>query len=177
LKIFVTGATGFIGEALIRKLIAQGNEVRLLIRNRDNTIEKDFPESHAVIGDVSDVEKLRKGMKGCHQVYHLAALAKHWAKNPEDFYQANTLGTQNLFEAALLANVERVVYTSTVMVIGPTDKNVGTESAPYPSQYHSHYQRIKADAEKKVKTFLGKGFEGHHRLPKPCLRSWKGGTT
>jgi len=159
LKIFVTGSTGFIGEALTRKLIAQGNEVRLLIRNRDNTIEKDFPESHAVMGDLSDVEKLRKGMKGCHQVYHLAALAKHWAKNPEDFYQSNTLGTQNLLEAALLANIERVVHTSTVMVIGPMDENIGTESTPYPSQYHSHYQRTKADAEKKVKIFLEKGLK------------------
>ena len=159
MKIFVTGGTGFIGEALTRKLIAQGNEVRLLIRNRDSTIEKDFPEIQVITGNLSDVEKLRQGMKGCHQVYHLAALAKHWARNPQDFYQTNTLGTQNLLEAALLANVERVVYTSTVMVIGPTDENIGTESTPYPSQYHSHYQRTKADAEKKVETILGKGLK------------------
>ena len=87
MKIFVTGGTGFIGQALTRKLISQGNEVRLLIRNRGSAIEKDFPEIQPVMGDLSDVEKLSKGMKGCLEVYHLAALAKHWARHPQDFDQ------------------------------------------------------------------------------------------
>ena len=157
MKLFVTGGTGFIGRALIRRLANQGHEVQVLTRRPEKLTVAIPPGIFPVEGDLSNVTALRKAMEGCHRVYHLAALAQAWAQRAQEFDRSNTEGTRNLLEAARQAGVERVVHTSTVMVIGPTDGFVGNESTPLPTHYLSHYQRTKAAAEMEVAESVQRG--------------------
>jgi nucleoside-diphosphate-sugar epimerase len=157
MKLFVTGGTGFIGHALIQRLAEQGHEIRVLTRRPEKLSAGDLPGILPVVGDLSNLTVLRKAMEGCYQVYHLAALAQAWAPRAQEFDRSNIEGTRNLLEAARHAGAARVVHTSTVMVIGPTDGFVANESRPIPTHHLSHYQRTKAAAEREVAESVQRG--------------------
>src|ERR1041384_1581967 len=130
-KVFVAGATGFIGTKLVAELARRGNHVRALTRKTSNT-EGLAQENVALVeGDILDVESLQKGMEGCQQVYHLAAYARNWARDPKTFFQLNVEGFRNVCAAAREAKIERMVYTSTIVTFGPTPPGViGDENFP-----------------------------------------------
>jgi len=155
--IFITGASGFIGQALTQKLIREGQTVRILLRDPRKTLPPEFQKAEIVIGDLSNAETLADAMKGCTQVYHLAALARAWAPKPQDFDRANIKGTENILKSAQKAEVKRLVYTSTVMTLGPTDDFIADESSHFSNRVISHYQRTKIEAEKRITHFLDKG--------------------
>ena len=157
MRIFVTGGTGFIGSALIKKLLQLGHEVVALIRKPKDLGASSLKEVIPVEGDLSDSSLLYRAMKGCQQVYHLAALARSWAPLSDHFDFTNIEGTRNILEACKQARIERVVYTSTVMAIGPTDGFVGDESLSNSLNVLSYYQRSKAGAEKVVSTYTSEG--------------------
>ncbi len=127
----VTGATGFIGGAVARELIQRGLEVRLLVRPSANrSLMRDL-EAEVVLGDVRDLQSLRKAMAGCAQVYHAAALYKLWVRNRREIYETNVTGTENVLKVAREAGVERVVYTSSVATLGlPAGGGCGNEETP-----------------------------------------------
>ena len=157
MRVFVTGGTGFIGNPLIKKLLQIGHEVVALTRKTKDLTASSLKEVIPVEGDLSDSSLLYRAMKGCQQVYHLAALARSWAPRSHHFDRTNIDGTRNLLDACKQARIERVVYTSTAMAIGPTDGFVADESrsnAPHPV---SHYQRSKAAAERVVSTYVKGG--------------------
>jgi nucleoside-diphosphate-sugar epimerase len=157
MKIFVTGGTGFIGRALIKTLLEQGHQVRVLARRPQNLNNIRHPAFIPIQGDLSDVSLLRRTMDGCQQVYHLAALARAWSRHADEYDRSNIEGTRNILEASLQARVDRVVHTSTVMAIGPTDGFIADESTPIPILHLSHYQRTKAIAEQQVEKYVQKG--------------------
>ena len=126
-KIFVTGATGFIGERLVQKLAERQCRVRALTR-------RDLPPSppgfdakrggpwhrngvELVRGDITDLDSLRRGMEGCDRVFHLAAYAKNWARDRRTFYRMNVEGMRNVFRVARELGVARVVLTSTCVTL------------------------------------------------------------
>ena len=76
------------------------------------------------IGDILDRDSLRRGLAGCTEVFHLAAYARNWAKDPSTFFRLNVEGARNVFKAATEAGIRRIVYTSTVVVFGPTPPGV-----------------------------------------------------
>ena len=131
MRAFVTGGTGFIGGAVARRLLEAGHEVRALVRPSADTRQLDGLPTERVEGDLRDATSLRRGVAGCDSVFHVAALYSYWGHPWEDFYQVNVEGTRRLLEAAREASVSRIVYTSSIAVLGiPEDGSPGTEDTP-----------------------------------------------
>lgn len=114
----VTGATGFVGCHVVRKLLARRERVRVLIRPRSPLQVLQGLDVERVTGDLTDRESVRRAIEGCRRVYHVAADYRLWAPDPAVLYQANVGGTRNVLEVARAAGVERIVYTSTVGAVG-----------------------------------------------------------
>ena len=149
--VFVTGGTGFVGGRLVAALLERGRQVRALARSTSQR-----PAGGAGLewaeGDVLDRDSLRRGMEGCAEAFHLAAYAKNWAKDPSTFFRVNVDGARNVFEAAAEAGIRRLVYTSTVVVFGPTPSGVvGDEAMPRATpRFFTEYEESKAVAEKEA---------------------------
>jgi dihydroflavonol-4-reductase len=152
MKALVTGATGFVGAAVVRALIKAGVEVRVLARRDSDFSNLQQFKIDGVYGDLRDRESLRKALAGCRQLYHVAAHYALWARNPAIFYDVNVTGTKNLLEAARDVGTERIVYCSTIGAIGlPPDGGLGTEETPVSlEQMAGHYKRSKYLAEQEV---------------------------
>ena len=118
MKCFVTGATGFLGSHVARQLLSNGADLRLLVRasSRIDNIA-DLPADR-VVGDLRDVQSLRRGMAGCEVVLHVAADYRLWSRHGHELYQSNVEGTRNILQAARDSGVRRVVYTSSVATMG-----------------------------------------------------------
>ena len=154
--ILVTGATGFVGWHVARKLIEQGVRVRALAR--DPSRLRELPEAEAVLGDLRDRASLDRAVEGCGVVYHVAADYRLWARDPEEMYRSNVEGTRSLLEAAQKAGVERVVYTSTVGCIGLPQGSLGCEDTPVSlDEMTGPYKRSKFLAEQVALDFAAKG--------------------
>jgi farnesol dehydrogenase len=157
---FVTGATGFIGTKLVAELVQHGHRVHALTRSTSNTDGLTHEAVTLVQGDILDRASLEKGMQGCDQVYHLAAYAKNWARDPKVFFDQNVAGMRNVLAAAKAAGVERVVFTSTIVVLGPTAPGVvGDETMPRMTQrYFTEYEESKTVAEQEALKLAADGF-------------------
>ncbi len=157
MKIFVTGATGFIGNELVTELLNDGHFVVAMFRDPDKIRIPEQDRLTWVSGDLSDTDRLIRLMKGCESVFHLAAHAKVWSKNPDTYMNVNVDGTRNVLEAALRAGVSRVIATSTAGVIGPSDGPPAHEESKRTTGFFSEYERTKYEAEKVMQNYIGKG--------------------
>ena len=157
--IFVTGATGFIGTKLVNALLAKGYSVHALSRAASNREGLMHERVRLVQGDLLDRDSLRKGMEGCSQVFHLAAYAKNWSRDPSVFFRQNVDGMTNVLDAARDAGIKRVVFTSTIVVFWPKPAGViGDESMPrITPKYFTEYEESKAVAERKALEYVKKG--------------------
>lgn len=158
-KVFVTGATGFIGASLARALLEQGCEVKVLVRpgsDRRNLTGLDI-EFHE--GDLRDRNSLFNGLSGCDTLFHAAADYRLWTRDPESMYTVNVEGTRSILEAALMNDVSRVVYTSSVGTLGnPGNGTPGTEETPVSlSDMVGHYKKSKFLAEREAESFISRG--------------------
>ena len=118
MKCFVTGATGFLGSHVARQLAASGADLRLLVRASSRTDNISDLQAERVMGDLRDIESLRRGMANCDTVFHVAADYRLWALNGRELYQSNVEGTRNILQAARDSGIRRVVYTSSVATMG-----------------------------------------------------------
>ena len=152
MRCFVTGATGFLGSHVARQLLKHGAELRLLVRSTSRTDNIDDLAAERVIGDLRDVESLKRGMEGCEYVFHVAADYRLWAVNGQELYDSNVNGTRNILQAARGSRVRRVVYTSSVATMGFRNNGRMTdESAPVTqANMIGDYKRSKFMAEQKV---------------------------
>lgn len=155
--ILVTGATGYIGSKLAVRLAEGSDEVRLLCRRDPDIDAFRRPNIHIVRGDINDPESLANAMRGVQQVYHLAAYARIWAKDPSVFEKINVEGTRNVLQAARQAGVERIVYTSTAGVIGPSGDHPMREEDKRITGYFNPYEETKARAEALALDFARQG--------------------
>ncbi len=157
-KIFVTGATGFIGTRLVEALTERGHPVRALSRRFNpeappGSNAKGGPLEHELVelvrGDLSDRDSLARGMEGCRYVFHLAAYAKNWAPDRQTFFDINVGGMQNVFDAARQQGIERVVWTSTHLTLGPTlPGQISDEDTPRTTErFFTAYEESKIAAE------------------------------
>jgi len=148
-KTLVTGGAGFVGGALVRRLLERGEEVRALVRKSSDLRNLEGLSVEVINGDLRDRDSLRQAMKGCRRLYHVAACYKFWLPDPKEIYEVNVEGTKNLLEAAKRESVEQIVYTSTVGVLGtPGDGGLGSEETPVTLQEMvGHYKRSKYLAE------------------------------
>ena len=152
MKVLVTGATGFIGGNLARRLVAQGHQVKALVRPGSNTLTigsiGDSTGVETVPGDILDADSVDRGLHGCQWLFHCAASYTFWSKNPGDIYRTNVEGTAIVLDAAARAGVERVVYTSTVGTIGLSAAGLGNECTELPAaQLVGNYKKSKYQAE------------------------------
>jgi dihydroflavonol-4-reductase len=155
----VTGATGFVGGAVVRALVASGIDVRVLVRpGADLRNVAGLHVEHA-FGDLQEPDSLRRALKGCRHLYHVAAHYALWAKDPSVFYQVNVTGTRTLLQLAGELGTERIVYTSTIGAIGiPSGGGLGTEETPVGlEQMAGDYKRSKYLAEQEVMDLARKG--------------------
>ena len=159
MRTFVTGATGFIGGAVVRRLVEAGHEVRALVRPEADTRQLSGLPVERVEGDLLDRASLRRGMAGCGWVFHVAALYSYWGHPWEHFSQANVEGTRQVLEVARQEGIERIVYTSSVAALGiHRDGSPATEDTPSTlADRIGPYQRSKFLAEEVARNFARQG--------------------
>lgn len=148
----VTGASGFVGSAVVRALLQAGHEVRALLRpHSDRRNIEGLPVS-VVIGDLVDQASLKRAIDGCDALFHVAADYRIWVPRPDDIYRVNVTGTRELMLAAAAAGVKRVVYTSSVATLGSNgDRVPSDENTPVTlAEMIGHYKRSKFLAEQEV---------------------------
>ncbi len=158
MKYFVTGATGYIGEHLVSSLISDGHEVIALCRSKKK-VDMLPPETRIFYGDMMDKSALEQGMRGCDFVFHLAAYAKVWARNPGLFYDLNVRGTNLVLSAARNIGVKRVVVVSTGGVYGPSFDDIVDETYVRKIDFNNEYEGSKALSESWIKDFVVEGMD------------------
>jgi dihydroflavonol-4-reductase len=152
MKCFVTGATGFLGSHVARQLLAKGADLRLLVRSTSRVDNiADIP-AERVVGDLRDLDSLKKGIAGCEFVFHVAADYRLWSHNGQELYDSNVAGTQNILQAARDSGVRRVIYTSSVGTMGfGNNGRLTDEKSPVTlSNMIGDYKRSKFLAEQLV---------------------------
>ena len=157
MKIFITGASGFIGNKLAIRLAEQGHEIHALVRSRSAVTGLYHPRISLHYGDITLPSTIGPAIKGCDQVYHVAAFAKLWAKDRKTFFDVNVTGTENVLNAALRHDVKKLVFTSSCAVFGPSLREPIVERDPRITAYTNDYDLSKFMAESLVKDFAQKG--------------------
>ena len=151
IKYFLTGATGYIGDALCRRLLNDGNEVVALYRTEIPLFQHE--NLHWVKGHLEDPDSLFRAMEGCTHVFHCAGLARQWHPDKNAFYKINVAGTENVLQAAATHKIEGLVFTSSAGVIGKSMGVPMTEDDARLEPFDNDYDLTKHLAEEKVRQF------------------------
>jgi dihydroflavonol-4-reductase len=169
----VTGAAGFLGSHVARQLVAQGDDVRVLLRaSSSNRAISDLSLEY-VTGDLRDRSSLERAMAGVKRVFHVAADYRLWAKRSQDIYDSNVGGTTNLLAAAKKAAVEQLIYTSTVATIAVDRPELPNEStATKLQEMVGHYKRSKWMAEQEVLKAAKEGLPVIVAMPTTPVGPW-----
>ncbi|MGF1630793.1 MAG: hopanoid-associated sugar epimerase [Kiloniellaceae bacterium] len=129
MSVLVTGGTGFVGSAVVRALIARGERPRCLVRRASDRRNLAGLDVELVEGDLTDGASLEAAVSGCHGLFHVAADYRIWVRQPQAMNNTNVAGTRRLMEAALHQGVERIVYTSSVAVLGKSRDGTPADEA------------------------------------------------
>ncbi len=152
MKVFLTGATGFVGHHVAKALAAQGAGLRLLVRKTSTLANLEGIPGETHVGDLAQPESLRPALNGCDAVVHVAADYRLWVRDPPALYRANVGGTRELLRLAREAQVPRFVYTSSVATMHfRTDGGIIDEETPVSLRdMVGHYKRSKFLAEREA---------------------------
>src|SRR5271168_4902951 len=150
MKVFLTGATGFVGTHVARELAQRGAQLRLLVRPTSNLRNLEGLQAETVVGDLLQPESLRSFIRGCDALMHVAADYRLWVRDPKTMYAANVDGTRAVLQIAREEAIPRTVYTSSVATMGfKTDGTIVDETTPVSlADMVGHYKRSKFLAEK-----------------------------
>ena len=159
MKTLVTGSTGFLGSAILRELLDDGREVKVLVRKDTDTTNIDGLDVEIAYGDLRDSESLQSASNGCDILYHTAAYYSLWDQDKQLIYDINVEGTRKILQAAKEKGLERIVYTSTVGCIGLNDDTTpSNENTPFnPNTLSNDYKKSKHQAEQVVLEFARSG--------------------
>jgi 2-alkyl-3-oxoalkanoate reductase len=152
----VTGGGGFLGLAIVRRLMDRGDEVRSFSRSTHSVLDELGVE--AVRGNLDDAAAVRDAASGCDIIFHVAAKAGVWG-SAESYHRTNVVGTDNVLRTCAAEGIRRLVYTSTPSVVfAGVDQEGVDESEPYAQVFLNHYSRTKAIAERRVLASNDEGF-------------------
>ena len=157
MKMFITGATGYIGHLLALEAARLGYTVHALVRDPQSPF---FPSHERILafrGDITDKATVLNAMEGCEKVIHAAGITKFRDKDPSLFYRVNVEGTRHVLESALQLNIKKFVFTSTGAVLGPSGKQPMKENDPRLTAFENDYEISKHWAEQLVKEYNRKG--------------------
>jgi dihydroflavonol-4-reductase len=151
-KVFVTGATGFVGSHVAQELSRHGADLRILIRSSSKLANLEGIPAETVVGDLLQADALRSALAGCDAVMHVAADYRLWVTDPEKMHATNVIGTRELLRLAREQGVPRVVYTSSVATMGFfSDGRLCDEATPVSlANMIGHYKRSKYLAEQEA---------------------------
>jgi dihydroflavonol-4-reductase len=169
-RVVITGAAGFIGSAVARAVQAKGAHIVALVQPGANARNLDaLPDVERVSADIRDARAVRSAFEGARYAFHLAAVYRLWARDARVFEDVNVGGTLNVIEATLAAGCERLVYTSTVAVLGlsKTRHGVPADETSYADIAHlyGHYKRTKFAAEHEVLRAAAQGLNVTIAMP------------
>ena len=152
MKVFVTGATGFVGSHVAQELSRHGADLRILIRSSSKLANLEGISAETVVGDLLQVDALRSAVSGCDAVMHVAADYRLWVTDPEKMNATNVTGTRELLRLAREEGVPRVVYTSSVATMGfLSNGRPCNEATPVSlEKMIGHYKRSKYLAEQEA---------------------------
>ena len=152
MRIFLTGATGFVGHHVAKALAAQGADLRMLVRKTSKLDNLEGIAGDTFVGDLAQPKSYAPALAGCDAVMHVAADYRLWIRDPDAMYRANVDGTRDLLRLAREAQVPRVVYTSSVATMGfREDGIVINEDTPVSlADMVGHYKRSKFMAEQQA---------------------------
>lgn len=157
MKYFLTGGTGFVGNVLAKKLVAQGHQVVALVRNPDKAVNLKSLGAHIVPGDVTDQNSMREAMRGCDGVFHVAGYYKLGPHSTLPAQQINVEGTRYVLELMQELKIPKGVYTSTLAIHSDTHGQIRDESYQFQGRHLSAYDRTKAEAHKIAQEFMAQG--------------------
>jgi len=149
MKTLVTGSTGFLGSAILRELLDEGREVKLLVRKDANTANIDGLDAEIVYGDLRDSDSLQSALNDCNILYHAAAYYSLWDRDQKLIYDINVEGTRRILEASQKKGLEKIVYTSTVGCIGLNEDTTPANENTFlkKNTLSNHYKKSKYQAE------------------------------
>lgn len=161
MKVLVTGATGFLGAHIIRRLLQDGHSVRILRRASSFTQDIDGLLFETAMGDITDPVAVRAAMHGIDWVIHAAAVISYWPLEEREIVRVNAGGTQCVAEAALAAGVKRLVYVSSVMAVGiPAPGTMGDETMAFNFDEHPNpYSTGKFVGERLLQEAVKRGLQ------------------
>ena len=158
MTVLVTGATGYIGSAVVRELLLRDEAVRCLVRKTSNLKNLQGLKVELAFGDICDIDSVRHALIDCEYIYHLAALYANWLPNPGRMYQVNEEGTRNVLAACGDAQIEKVVYCSSVAALGAHGKKPADETSRFNlNATRDHYYISKYRAEQIALTYARQG--------------------
>lgn len=149
-RVFITGATGVVGRAVVDRLGGQGRTVVALARSEGSRQVLEQMGTTAVTGDVLDRSSLVAAMTDCDIAYHVAGANASCLRDPSSLFQVNVVGSRNVVEAAAEVGVRRVVFTSSAATIGEQRGEIGREDGVHRGWFLSDYERSKFEAEQTV---------------------------
>lgn len=131
MKVLITGGSGFVGSAVVRKLIFRGHDVRVLVRHSSPLGNLEGLDVELAFGDLIEPQSVQQAMTGCEAVIHVAADYRIWVPQADKMFRANVDGTQNVLDGAIAAGIRRLVYTSSVATLGlPKGECAANEDTP-----------------------------------------------
>ncbi len=159
MSVFITGASGYLGQRLATHLADSGTKVTALIHTASKSKFLDHPNIRVVQGDLTNPQEILKNLYSCNKVFHLASYARLWSRNVDLSYKINLEATQMLLEASWKYSIQKFVYCSTAGVMGHTLKTPLNEDSQRAFSFTNDYDLSKYLAEKEVLRYADLGLD------------------
>ncbi len=160
-KALVMGASGFLGSHVIKGLVEQGRNVRIFYRDSSDTSATDHLDVERVVGDIRNKDDVRAAIEGCDVIYYCVVDARAWLKDPTPLAEINIDAFRQVMDVALEMDIERFIYTSSIVTIGINPSGVSSEEDAFNWwDQASEYARVRVDAENMLFEYCERGLPG-----------------